>query len=54
MFGMSIIEIKELQKYYGNFQALKGITLNVEKGQILGYLGPNGAGKTTTIKLILG
>lgn len=51
---MSIIKIKELQKYYGNFQALNGITLNVEKGQILGYLGPNGAGKTTTIKLILG
>ncbi len=50
----SIIEIKELQKYYGNFQALNGITLNIEKGQILGYLGPNGAGKTTTIKLILG
>jgi len=47
------IMIKDLEKYYGKFQALKGVTLNVERGQIFGFLGPNGAGKTTTIRCML-
>ncbi|MBI5460159.1 ABC transporter ATP-binding protein [Methanobacterium sp.] len=49
-----LISIKEIHRFYGDFEALKGISLKVEKGQIFGYLGPNGSGKTTTIKLILG
>ncbi|MEJ2510858.1 MAG: ABC transporter ATP-binding protein [Anaerolineales bacterium] len=47
------IEINELVKYYGKFQALKGVTLDVDQGEIFGFLGPNGAGKTTTIRCML-
>ena len=51
----TIIETHELVKTYHNgTQALKGINLNVEKGEIIGLIGPNGAGKTTFINLILG
>jgi len=50
----NIIEIKDLHKKYGNFEALKGINLNLESSQILGFIGPNGAGKTTTIRILLG
>ncbi|MGA1862276.1 ATP-binding cassette domain-containing protein [Deferribacter thermophilus] len=49
-----MIEVKELKKFYGNFEALKGINFSVEKGEIVGFLGPNGAGKTTTMQIITG
>jgi ABC-2 type transport system ATP-binding protein len=49
-----VIETKDLVKRYGRIEALKGVTLNVEKGQIYGLLGQNGAGKTTLIKVLLG
>ncbi|WP_041595787.1 ABC transporter ATP-binding protein [Halanaerobium hydrogeniformans] len=49
-----ILEIKDLKKSFGSFEALKGIDLKVNKGEIIGLLGPNGAGKTTTIKIIIG
>lgn len=48
------ISIKDLRKSYSEKEVLKGINLEVYKGQIIGYIGPNGAGKSTTIKLILG
>lgn len=48
------ISINNLKKSYGSKQVLKGINLEVYKGQIIGYIGPNGAGKSTTIKLMLG
>ncbi|MFK8164936.1 MAG: ABC transporter ATP-binding protein [Lewinella sp.] len=51
---MSIIRIKNLQKSYGNNPVLKGIDLEVEAGQIIGYIGPNGAGKSTTIRILAG
>ncbi len=51
---MSVIETRELRKSYGRIQALKGVSLKVEKGQIYGLLGQNGAGKTTLIKILLG
>ncbi len=51
---MSVIETEELRKTYGHIQALKGVSLRVEKGQIYGLLGQNGAGKTTLIKILLG
>ncbi|WXG41037.1 MAG: ABC transporter ATP-binding protein [Candidatus Freyarchaeum deiterrae] len=51
---MLAIEIRNLRKVFGNFQALKGIDIEVDEGICFGLLGPNGAGKSTTIKLILG
>ena len=47
-----MIEVQDLTKFYGNFQALKGISFDVQKGEILGFLGPNGAGKTTTMRIL--
>ncbi|QPS71566.1 ABC transporter ATP-binding protein [Lactococcus garvieae] len=49
-----VIEIKNLQKNFGNFQALKDVTLDVYAGEVLGYIGPNGSGKSTTIRVLLG
>lgn len=44
-----IIEVKNLKKSYGEFQAVKGISFYVEEGKLFSFLGPNGAGKSTTI-----
>ena len=49
---MSVVEVKELYKNYGSVEAVKGITFNIEKGEIFGLIGPNGAGKTTTLRII--
>ncbi|WP_281977366.1 ABC transporter ATP-binding protein [Pseudorhizobium flavum] len=50
-----IVSIRKLAKTYGNgFQALKGVDLEIEKGEILALLGPNGAGKTTLISIVCG
>ena len=49
---MSCIETKSLSKLYGNINAVDGIDISVNYGNIFGFLGPNGAGKTTTIKLL--
>lgn len=49
-----MIEVENLTKYYGDFQALRDVSFNVERGEILGFLGPNGAGKTTTMRIITG
>jgi ABC-2 type transport system ATP-binding protein len=48
----SIIEVKDLVKKYGELTAVKGISFEVERGEIFGFLGPNGAGKTTTISIL--
>ncbi|MFC7681249.1 ATP-binding cassette domain-containing protein [Paenibacillus sp. GCM10028914] len=47
-----MIEIRDLRKHYGNFQALKGISLDIEKGTVFGFVGPNGAGKSTTMSIL--
>ena len=49
-----ILECQRLTKKYGDFFALSGLTLSLERGQIIGLLGPNGSGKTTLIKLANG
>ena len=51
---MPLLEIDNLHTYYGNIHALKGISLNVEKGEIVGLLGRNAAGKTTTMRILTG
>jgi ABC-2 type transport system ATP-binding protein len=48
------IEVRGLDKHFGRFQALDGLDLTVEQGQVHGFLGPNGAGKSTTIRVLLG
>src|ERR1700694_4690780 len=48
-----VIVIDNFHKSYGKIQAVKGISLRVEQGEIFGFLGPNGAGKTTTIRCML-
>ncbi|QUI63961.1 ATP-binding cassette domain-containing protein [Pseudoalteromonas sp. A22] len=49
-----VIQIDNLQKRFGEYQALQGLNLSVHQGEILALLGPNGAGKTTTINCLLG
>ena len=46
------IEVKEVSKYYGDQAALQSVSLEVKKGEIVGFLGPNGAGKSTLMKII--
>jgi ABC-2 type transport system ATP-binding protein len=54
MNDLSIVEIRNLQKKYGDKQVLHGINLDISTGQIIGYIGPNGAGKSTTVKILCG
>jgi len=49
-----MLELKDVHTYYGNIHALKGISLNVQKGEIVTLIGSNGAGKTTTLRTIQG
>jgi ABC-2 type transport system ATP-binding protein len=48
----TIIQVKDLYKKYGDFEAVKGISFEVNRGEIFGLLGPNGAGKSTTLEII--
>ncbi len=48
----TIIQVKDLHKKYGEFEAVKGISFDVLEGEIFGLLGPNGAGKSTTLEII--
>lgn len=48
----TIISVKDLRKTYGTFEAVKGISFDVQEGEIFGLLGPNGAGKSTTLEII--
>ena len=49
-----MIEVEGLEKLYGDFPAVRGLSFRVERGEVLGLVGPNGAGKTTTIRSIAG
>ncbi len=49
-----MLTVSNLKKNFGSFQAVKGVSFTVEKGEVLGFLGPNGAGKSTTMRMITG
>ena len=51
---MAMLELRDVHSYYGHIHALKGISLSVEKGEIVTLIGANGAGKTTTLRTISG
>jgi branched-chain amino acid transport system ATP-binding protein len=51
---MAFLEVENIHSYYGNIHALKGITLTVEKGEIVTLIGANGAGKSTTLRTVCG
>ncbi|HVF13129.1 MAG TPA: ABC transporter ATP-binding protein, partial [Acidimicrobiales bacterium] len=48
------IQVRGLRKSYGAFEAVGGIDIDVEEGEVFGFLGPNGAGKTTTVEILEG
>jgi ABC-2 type transport system ATP-binding protein len=48
------IEVSDLRKSYGDFEAVRGISFRIEPGEVFGLLGPNGAGKTTTVEILEG
>jgi ABC-2 type transport system ATP-binding protein len=50
----TLVEVKEVSRYYGQLAALDNISFTMRKGEVLGFLGPNGAGKTTTMQVITG
>ena len=54
MSGDHAIETNQLRKVFGDYAAVKSLTLQVQQGEVFGFLGPNGAGKTTSIKMLLG
>jgi branched-chain amino acid transport system ATP-binding protein len=51
---MALLELNNVHTYYGNIHALKGISVTVDKGEVVTLIGSNGAGKTTTLKTISG
>jgi branched-chain amino acid transport system ATP-binding protein len=51
---MALLEVSEIQTYYGAIQALKGVSLTVEDGEVVTLIGANGAGKSTTLRSIAG
>ena len=51
---MALLELNDIHTYYGAIHALRGVTLNVEEGEIVTLIGSNGAGKSTTLRSISG
>ena len=51
---MAFLHVDNIQTFYGNIQALKGITIDVEEGECVTLIGSNGAGKSTTLRSISG
>ena len=51
---MAMLEVKDLQVYYGMIQAIKGISFEVNQGEVIALIGANGAGKSTTLHTVTG
>ena len=51
---MALLEVEDIHPFYGNIEALKGISLEVDEGEIVTLIVSNGAGKSTTLRLISG
>ena len=54
MSGAALLDLSDVHAYYGNIRALKGVSLTVDRGEIVTLIGSNGAGKTTTLRTVLG
>jgi len=54
MSAMALLEVDEIHTYYGNIEALKGVSLEVNEGEIVTLIGSNGAGKSTTLRSVSG
>ena len=51
---MALLELRSIAKHFGAIEALKGVDLDLEPGEVLGLMGDNGAGKSTLVKIIAG
>jgi ABC-type branched-subunit amino acid transport system ATPase component len=51
---MAILKVENLKKFFGGVKAVNGVSVEVERGEVLGVIGPNGAGKTTFFNVISG
>ena len=51
---MTAVSVTDLHKAYGPVEALRGVSFEIEQGEVFGLLGPNGAGKTTTVEILEG
>src|SRR5918995_1490073 len=49
-----MIHVRNLTKYYGDYVAVRDVSFEVARGQVVGFLGPNGAGKSTTLRILVG
>lgn len=54
MNGELVIDVRDLNKHFGDKHVVRNVSLQVRRGEIFGFLGPNGSGKTTTIRMVCG